>query len=250
MLWFVGRTQGQPGLCPTACSECFSSKLLIVLPWESLSFLCRFRSGSSCRVGFPKESAVLTCWSQGEHPPWVGSDPVRGRPAEAKAMGRVLSPSLSRADLWIVSLWSVNHLSPGFIVTTNCAVVLTIWFAEPRFWPVVLHGLHWCACVCNHAFFSLCPLTSGLCAPCSLPASWVLWSRSLCCESVWDTFITLLCTRAKSLQSCLTLRPYGACQAPLSVGFSRQEYWSRLPFPPPGHNTLGCFLTSLSDFTS
>ena len=24
------------------------------------------------------------------------------------------------------------------------------------------------------------------------------------------------------------------CQAPLSVGFSRQEYWSELPFPPPG----------------
>ena len=25
------------------------------------------------------------------------------------------------------------------------------------------------------------------------------------------------------------------CQAPLSMGFSRQEYWSGLPFPPPGH---------------
>ena len=25
-----------------------------------------------------------------------------------------------------------------------------------------------------------------------------------------------------------------ACQASLSMGFSRQEYWSRLPFPPPG----------------
>ena len=24
-----------------------------------------------------------------------------------------------------------------------------------------------------------------------------------------------------------------ACQTPLSVGFSRQEYWSRLPCPPP-----------------
>ena len=24
-----------------------------------------------------------------------------------------------------------------------------------------------------------------------------------------------------------------ACQAPLSVGFSRQEYWSGLPFPSP-----------------
>ena len=25
-----------------------------------------------------------------------------------------------------------------------------------------------------------------------------------------------------------------ACQPPLSIGLSRQEYWSRLPFPPPG----------------
>ena len=25
-----------------------------------------------------------------------------------------------------------------------------------------------------------------------------------------------------------------ACQAPLSLGFSRQEYWSGLPFPTPG----------------
>ena len=26
-----------------------------------------------------------------------------------------------------------------------------------------------------------------------------------------------------------------ACQAPLSTGFSRQEYWSGLPFPSPGN---------------
>ena len=26
-----------------------------------------------------------------------------------------------------------------------------------------------------------------------------------------------------------------ASQAPLSMGFSRQEYWSRLPFPTPGN---------------
>ena len=25
------------------------------------------------------------------------------------------------------------------------------------------------------------------------------------------------------------------CQAPLSMGFSRQESWSELPFPPPGN---------------
>ena len=59
--------------------------------------------------------------------------------------------------------------------------------------------------------------------------------------------ITTMCIRAKSLQSCLTL-----CNrmAPLSMGFSRQEYWSGLPGPPPGDlpNTgiEGTSLTSLS----
>ena len=28
-----------------------------------------------------------------------------------------------------------------------------------------------------------------------------------------------------------------AYQAPLSMGFSRQEYWSGLPFPPPGESS-------------
>ena len=38
-------------------------------------------------------------------------------------------------------------------------------------------------------------------------------------------------------ESCLTLvTPWTAAhQAPLSMGFSRQEYWSGLPFPPPGN---------------
>ena len=37
-------------------------------------------------------------------------------------------------------------------------------------------------------------------------------------------------------KSCLTLAtPWtAACQAPLSIGFFRQEYWSGLPFPSPG----------------
>ena len=38
------------------------------------------------------------------------------------------------------------------------------------------------------------------------------------------------------VQSCLTLEaPWTvALQAPLSMGFPRQEYWSGLPFPSPG----------------
>ena len=35
-------------------------------------------------------------------------------------------------------------------------------------------------------------------------------------------------------QSSPTLCDLMDCQAPLSLKFSRQEYWSRFPFPPPG----------------
>ena len=47
---------------------------------------------------------------------------------------------------------------------------------------------------------------------------------------------TCVCMHAKSLQSCLTLcdpMDY-SLQAPLSMGFSRQEYCSGLPGPSPG----------------
>ena len=46
-----------------------------------------------------------------------------------------------------------------------------------------------------------------------------------------------LCAHAQSLQSCPTLCDPTDCSppAPLSMGFSRQEYWSGLPcLPPPG----------------
>ena len=35
-------------------------------------------------------------------------------------------------------------------------------------------------------------------------------------------------------QSCPTLQPNGLLQTPLSIEFSRQEYWIGLPFPSPG----------------
>ena len=42
--------------------------------------------------------------------------------------------------------------------------------------------------------------------------------------------------RTEPLQSCPALNnPTGCtCQGPLSTGFSRPEYWSGLPGPPPG----------------
>ena len=55
--------------------------------------------------------------------------------------------------------------------------------------------------------------------------------QNFCC------FKTPVC--AQSLQSCPTLSSTMDCSlpgssAPLSMGFSRQEYWSGLPCPPPG----------------
>ena len=43
----------------------------------------------------------------------------------------------------------------------------------------------------------------------------------------------------ESLQSCLTLCDLtdGSPPAPLSLGFSRQEHWSELPFPSPMHQS-------------
>ena len=35
------------------------------------------------------------------------------------------------------------------------------------------------------------------------------------------------------MSDCLPLRTI-TCQAPLAIGFPRQEYWSGFPFPTPG----------------
>ena len=62
------------------------------------------------------------------------------------------------------------------------------------------------------------------------------------CESLWAqdpcyrVSSPLVCVHAQPL-SCVHLFATSwtvACQAPLSTGFPRQEYWSGLPFPSPG----------------
>ena len=54
----------------------------------------------------------------------------------------------------------------------------------------------------------------------------------------WQICFHVLCpynaaAAAKLLQSCLTLWTV-ARRVPLSMGFSRQEYWNGLPCPPAG----------------
>ena len=49
-----------------------------------------------------------------------------------------------------------------------------------------------------------------------------------------DVQISFVCLVAKSRPVLLWPPWTAALQAPLSIGFPRQEYWSELPFPPPG----------------
>ena len=61
------------------------------------------------------------------------------------------------------------------------------------------------------------------------------------CESEVKVLVTQSCLTLCSPMDCVwlfaapwTLQPQEPCQVPLSVEFSRQEYWSWLPFPSPG----------------
>ena len=59
----------------------------------------------------------------------------------------------------------------------------------------------------------------------------VLDLKKLCAVCVYDYRFVCVCAQLR-----LTLcNPWAtACQAPLMMGFPRQEYWSELQFPTPG----------------
>ena len=56
------------------------------------------------------------------------------------------------------------------------------------------------------------------------------------CHRVLYVFVIITIGGGLVTRLCPTLvTPWiVACQAPLSMGFSRQEYWSGSPFPSPG----------------
>ena len=65
----------------------------------------------------------------------------------------------------------------------------------------------------------------------------LLLRRYANCQQAHDKMLSItshcMCTRFNHAWLCVILRTV-ACQVPLSKGFSRQEYWSGLPCPPPG----------------
>ena len=61
------------------------------------------------------------------------------------------------------------------------------------------------------------------------------WKATVSTGSMMPSFYHSLCCPQSFTHVRLSATPWTvACQAPLPMKFSRQEYWSRLPFPSPG----------------
>ena len=76
------------------------------------------------------------------------------------------------------------------------------------------------------------------CEPGVVEKQW--WTESTWLLTSWNFHLSIATEEMGGggcvvAQSCLTLAtPWTvACQTPLSMGFSRQDYWSGLPFPSP-----------------
>ena len=122
-------------------------------------------------------------------------------------------------------------------------------------WNVILYFFWHCKCITYHQvcfkIFSQETLFPCLSKIHTLTLHVCLWEQiiflpvSLCCFVNFVSYSLLftgvkdgISVRDKSLQSCLTLcnpTDYVVCQAPLSIGFTRQEYWNGLPCLPPGY---------------
>ena len=104
--------------------------------------------------------------------------------------------------------------------------------------PSPTPGVHWdsrpSSQWCHPAVSSsVVPFSS---CPQSLPASESFPMSQLFAWGGQSTTLWYTCESESEVTSVVfnSLRPYIACEAPLSMGFSKQEYWSGLPFPSPG----------------
>ena len=52
--------------------------------------------------------------------------------------------------------------------------------------------------------------------------------------AAFSHLLPLLLSFSQIMSDSFAMPRIVACQAPLSIGFPRQEYWSQLPFPSPG----------------
>ena len=116
---------------------------------------------------------------------------------------------------------------------TSCPVHFTLW-----------NGCRWVRC--NSLLDSATGKVDGYAYGC--PATWAQPPSNECLHQ-WCAFflfdcaaqlLLLLLSRFSRVQLCTTPQT-AAHQAPLSLGFSRQEYWSGFPFPSPAAQLAGYY---------
>ena len=121
---------------------------------------------------------------------------------------------------WLTTMLCLDSLS------YLCTSIMEFWFAVTRKFLFLIKG---------YAAAKSLQLCLTLCDPTRLPCPWDLQARTL--EWVFISFSNASKWKLKveSLSHVrLLATPWNAAyQAPLSVGFSRQEYWSGLPLPSP-----------------
>jgi len=128
-----------------------------------------------------------------------------------------------------------------------CVSVMTLvlrhsaWWVLSRFSPVQLFAIPWAVLVSVHGILQA-RILEWVAIPFSRRASRPRdWTHISCSSCIAGGFFTaeppgkpLRCYVYRSVMLD-SLWPHGfSPQAPLSTEFSRQEYWSGLPFPPPG----------------
>ena len=71
----------------------------------------------------------------------------------------------------------------------------------------------------------------------TISSCWLFILNIAVCTYIWYFwYLLLLLSRFSRARLCATPRT-AAHQAPLSLGFFRQDHWSRLPFPSPMHES-------------
>ena len=108
------------------------------------------------------------------------------------------------------------------------------WFHSFNGWVIVhcIYAPHLYPFPCPRTF-RLLPVLAVVTVLQWTLGAWILWLHA----QEWDCRLKCcVCVHAKLLQLCpaLSMLWIVARQAPLSMRFSRQEYWSGLPCPPPG----------------
>ena len=128
-----------------------------------------------------------------------------------------------------------GHRAPCFCVQLSCDMMLAHGGLQEAKGPHVLESL-WTHCECQLHQCTCSPReVTSRCSHKLLPLG--LSTECMCLLRLFLLLLLLLLlSRFSRVRICVTPE-MAAHQAPPSLGFSRQEHWSGLPFPSPMHES-------------